>query len=135
MKILNARMHVVLDVALVVAFVLGPLVFGLGGSPALISFALALGFLLLAAVTWFRGRHEDASVSIPHGLIELAITIFLAFLPRLDGYSPGSPARRFFWIMAVAVGVVWLLTAYGRRSLDAQRKPVTAVPSQSASRG
>jgi hypothetical protein len=135
MKVLNARIHAYLDVALVLAFVLGPLVFGLGGSPALISFALALVFLILRVVTWARARSAATTVSIPHGLVELAITVYLAFLPRLDGYSPGSPARRFFWIMAVAVGLIWLLTGYGRQSLDTLKSPVTRLPDEAASRG
>ncbi len=44
--------------------------------------------------------------------MELGIAIFVALLPKLDGYSPGSPARRFYWAMAVALGIVWLLTDY-----------------------
>ena len=131
MRILDARIHTFLDVALAIAFVLGPLVFGLGGSPAVISFVLALAFVVLAAVTGIRARRGPTALSIPHGLVELAITIFLAFLPRLDGYSPGSPARKFFWIMAVAVGVVWLLSAYGRQTLDARRTHVAALSNES----
>lgn len=135
MRILDARIHTFLDVALALAFVLGPLVFGLGGSPAVISFVLALAFLVLAVITWLRARRAPTTVSIPHGLVELAIAIYLAFLPRLDGYSPGSPARTFFWIMAVAVGVVWLLSAYGRQTLDVERAKAPVVPTESASRG
>jgi hypothetical protein len=135
MKVLDARIHAFLDVALILAFALGPLVFGLGGSPAVISLVLAIVFLILRVVTWVRARGQGATVSIPHGLVELAITVYLAFLPRLDGYSPGSPARRFFWIMAVVVGIVWLLTAYGRQTLDTLKTPVARVPDESASRG
>ena len=128
MRVLDARIHAFLDVALVLAFVLGPLVFGLGGTPAVISFLLAFGFLILAAITWSRARRGSSAISVPHGLLELAVTVFLAFLPRIDGYAPGSPARRFFWIMAVAVGVIWLLSAYGNRALDARRTTVASAP-------
>lgn len=128
MRVLDARIHAVLDVALVLAFVLGPLVFGLGGSPAVISFLLALGFLLLAVVTWSRARRGPAPISVPHGLLELAITIFLVFLPRIDGYSPGSPARHFFWIMAAVLGVIWLLSAYGGRAVDARTNTAASTP-------
>ena len=117
MRILDARIHFVLDVAFALAFVLGPLVFGLGGSPAVVCFLIALAFVFLAATVWWRGRHETAGISILHGLVELGIAVLLAVLPRIDGYAPGSPARRFVWTMAIAVGVVWLLTAYG----DARR--------------
>jgi len=113
MRILNARVHVVLDVVFALAFALGPLVFGLGGSPAVVSFVIALVFVLLAASIWWSRRRPTATVSIPHGLVELAIGVLLAVLPRIDGYSPGSPARTFVWSMAIAIGIVWLLTAYG----------------------
>jgi len=113
MRILNARVHVVLDVVFALAFALGPLVFGLGGSPAVVSFVIALMFVLLAASIWWSRRRPTATVSIPHGLVELAIGVLLAVLPRIDGYSPGSPARTFVWSMAIAIGIVWLMTAYG----------------------
>ena len=113
MRILNARVHSLLDVAFALAFAFGPLVFGLGGSPAVVSFILALVFVALAATLWWGRRREAGTVAVPHGLVELAIAVFLAVLPRIDGYSPGSPARTFVWSMAIAVAIVWLLTAYG----------------------
>jgi hypothetical protein len=113
MRILDARIHFILDVAFALAFALGPLVFGLGGSPAAVSFVIALVFVVLAASVWWSRRRKTGTVSILHGLTELAIAVLLAVLPRIDGYSPGSPARTFVWTMAIAVGLAWLLTAYG----------------------
>lgn len=128
MRILNARVHVVLDVAFALAFVLGPLVFGLGGSPAVVSFVIALVFVVLAASVWWRRRRETGTVPVPHGLIELAIAVLLAVLPRIDGYSPGSPARTFVWSMAIAVGIVWLLTAYGEARIAVGRTSGEPAP-------
>jgi hypothetical protein len=113
MRILDARIHFILDVAFALVFALGPLVFGLGGSPAVISFVIALVFVVLAASVWWSRRRKTGTVSILHGLAELAIAVLLAVLPRIGGYSPGSPARTFVWTMAIAVGLAWLLTAYG----------------------
>jgi hypothetical protein len=113
MRILDARIHFILDVAFALAFALGPLVFGLGGSPAAVSFVIALVFVVLAATVWWSRTRKTGTVSILHGLTELAVAVLLAVLPRIDGYSPGSPARTFVWTMAIAVGLGWLLTAYG----------------------
>ena len=113
MRILDARIHFILDVAFALAFALGPLVFGLGGSPAVVSFVIALVFVVLAATVWWSRTRKTGTVSILHGLTELAVAVLLAVLPRIDGYSPGSPARTFVWTMAIAVGLAWLLTAYG----------------------
>jgi hypothetical protein len=128
MRILNARVHVLLDVAFALAFALGPLVFGLGGSPPVVSFVTALVFVLLAASIWWSRRRESGTVPIPHGLVELAIAVLLAVLPRIDGYSPGSPARTFVWSMAIAVAIVWLLTAFG------EARTTLRAPGETASR-
>ena len=113
MRILGARIHVLFDVLFAVAFVLGPLLVGLGGSPLVISLIMAVAFAVLALTAARRARRGAGSVPIVHGLVELVLGILLALMPRIDGYSPGSPARHFYWSMAAALAVVWLLTAYG----------------------
>ncbi len=113
MRILDARIHAFCDVFFVLAFALGPFALGLGGSPAIISFLLAVAFVVLAVTGWAGVRSGRVVVPIPHGLVELVLALLLAFMPRLDGYAPGSPARHFYWTMAAALIVVWLLTAYG----------------------
>ena len=113
MRILDARIHVFFDVFFAVAFVLGPIFMGLGGSPLIISFLMAAAFIVLALTLARGARRSPGAVPIVHGLAELVLGILLALMPRLDGYSPGSPARRFYWAMAAALAVVWLLTAYG----------------------
>ena len=94
MKIFDARTHLLLDILFAIAFALGPLLLGLGGSPALISFVLAVVFLVLAVTGWRRFRSAPASVPVVHGLVELILVVLLAFLPRIDGYGPGSRATR-----------------------------------------
>src|SRR5512141_801240 len=112
MRILGPRLHGYIDVATILIFLVGPLLFGLGGSPALISWILAAVYLGLTLLTRYP---LGVSKQIPffiHGLVELLVAVFLAVLPRLDGYAPGSPARRFYWTMAIVIGLVWILTDY-----------------------
>ena len=111
MRVFDARIHLLLDILFALAFALGPLLVGLGGSPALISFLVAFVFLVLAATGWGRSR-PSGSVPVAHGVVELLLAVLLAFLPRLDGYGPASPARQYYWTMAAALIVVWLLTSY-----------------------
>ena len=47
-----------------------------------------------------------------YGLVELVVAVFLAVLPRIGGCSPGSPARRFYWTMAIVIAIVWLRSDY-----------------------
>ena len=112
MRLFGPRIHGYFDVAAILVFALAPFVVGLGGPPALISWGLALLFLIL---TLFSRYPMGVAKQIPflaHGLVELIVAVFLAVLPRIGGYAPGSPARRFYWTMAIVLAIVWLLTDY-----------------------
>lgn len=113
MRILDARIHGVLDLATVAAFLLGPLLFGLGGTPALISYTLAVVHLLMTLMTRFPMGRWKRIPFVVHGIVELVVGIFLLILPTIAGYAPGSPARRFYMIVGAFILVVWALTAYG----------------------
>jgi hypothetical protein len=112
MRVLGPRIHGYVDVAAILVFALAPFLVGLGGSPALISWGLALVFLILTLFTRYPMGVAKQIPFFAHGLVELAVAVFLAVLPRIGGYSPGSPARRFYSTMAVVIAVVWLLTDY-----------------------
>jgi len=112
MRILGPRIHGYIDVAIILIFLVGPLLFGLGGTPALISWILAAAHLVLTLLTRYPLGIIKKVPFFIHGLVELVVAVFLAALPRLDGYAPGSPARRFYWTMAIVIGVVWVLTDY-----------------------
>ncbi len=112
MRVLGPRLHGYVDIAVIVVFALAPFLVPLGGTPALISWGLALAHLILTLITRYPMGKSPQIPFLAHGLVELAVAVFLAVLPRLGGYSPGSPARRFYWAMAIVIGVVWVLTDY-----------------------
>ena len=112
MRLIGPRIHGYFDVALIIVFALAPFVVGLGGPPALISWVLAVLFLILVLVTRYPLGAAKQIPFVAHGLVELVVAVFLAVLPRIGGYAPGSPARRFYWTMAILIAVVWLLTDY-----------------------
>lgn len=112
MRFISARLHGYLDIVFIALFLIGPLVFGLGGTPLVISILLAAVLVILMLVTGYPLGVTKRITLFAHGLVELAMAIFVALLPRLDGYSPGSPARRFYWGMAIGLAIVWLLTDY-----------------------
>lgn len=114
MRVLNARIHGWIDLIFVAAFLLGPLLFGLGGSPAAISYILALVHLVVTLLTRYPMGIRKVIPFFAHGILELVVGIFLLILPSIGGYAPGSPARQFYMIMGAAILVVWALTAYTR---------------------
>jgi hypothetical protein len=112
MRILDARVHGLLDLALVVIFLLAPLVYGLGGWPAAIAFILAAVHLILTLLTRFPMGIRKVIPFVAHGIIELLVGVFLVILPSIAGYAPGSPARRFYTIIGAVILVIWVLTDY-----------------------
>ena len=123
MRILDARIHGVLDLIMVLMFLLGPLLFGLGGSPAAIAYTLAIVHLVMTLMTRFpMGRWKVIPFPL-HGIVELIVGVALLILPSYAGYAPGSPARKFYLGMGAVILVVWALTAYGAR------EPTTAANS------
>ena len=119
MRILSARIHGMLDFVVVVLFLLGPLVMGLGGSPAAISYTLAIVHLLVTLMTRFPAGRWKTIPFVIHGIIELIVGVVLLILPSFEGYSPGSPARRFYLFMGGFILIVWALTAYQGRDAEA----------------
>lgn len=121
MRLLDARIHGVLDLVLVAVFLLGPLAFGLGGSPAAIAYTLAVVQLVLTLLTRYPMGVRKLIPFVAHGIVELVIGVFLVVLPTIDGYAPGSPARRFYTIVGAAVLVIWILTDYRGSRADSLR--------------
>ena len=123
MRVLSARIHGYLDFVIVLILVIAPFAVGLGGSPALIAWLIAAGHLLLILATRYPMGVWRVIPFFVHGLIELAIAAFFAALPFTAGYSPGSPARRFYVTMAALVFLLWILTDYTENRSSVQSAP------------
>jgi hypothetical protein len=115
MRLLDARIHGLLDLALVVIFLFAPLLYGLGGSPAAIAYALAVVHLVLTLLTRYPMGLRKVIPFLAHGIIELLVGVFLLVLPTIGGYGPGSPARRFYTVIGAIILIIWVLTDYRRR--------------------
>ena len=120
MRFISARIHAMLDFVIVVVFLLAPLLVGLGGSPAAISYSLAVVYLLMTLMTRFPAGRWRTIPFFVHGIVELIVGIALLILPSFAGYSPGSPARRFYLAMGAVILVIWALTAYPARDAEVQ---------------
>ena len=123
MRVLSARIHGYLDFVIVLILVIAPFAVGLGGSPALIAWLIAAAHLLLSLATRYPMGVWRVIPFVVHGLIELAVAAFFAALPFTAGYSPGSPARRFYVTMAALVFLLWVLTDYRRNDSSVQSAP------------
>jgi hypothetical protein len=120
MKLIAPGVHRLLDFAAVIVFALAPFAIGLGGVglPAVICWALAIVHLVVTLATRFPGRSGGSIAFVAHGILELAVSIFLAASSWIFGFGPGSPARYFFVTAGAALFLVWLLTDYAGRGVE-----------------
>ena len=112
MKVLTPRTHGVLDYVTVIAFLLAPTILNLSGLPATISYLLAVVHLVLTLITAFPLGLIKAIPFKIHGMIELAVSIFLVLLPWLFSFASVPAARNFYVAAGIVVFIVWLITDY-----------------------
>jgi hypothetical protein len=110
MKILSPKIHGILDYVVVLVFLAAPVLFGMTGVPALLSYALAAVHLTLTLLTDFpMGALRVIPLPI-HGWIELAVGPSLIAAPWLLAFS--ATARIFYAAAGVAILVTWRATDY-----------------------
>jgi hypothetical protein len=112
-KIISDNAHGALDYLTVVIFALAPMVLGLTGLSALISYALAAIHL---AMTLFTNMPLGVVKIIPiraHALVELLVGPVL-FVGALAAPNLLGNGRIFFLLMGIVILAVWLLSNYGR---------------------
>lgn len=90
-----------------------PILLGLNGAAALLSYALAAIHLLVTLSTKFPDTgHRPLSLRI-HGFIELIVGVVLIALPWLAGWT--DTARTYYVTVGVILLVIWAVSNYGRQ--------------------
>lgn len=112
MKVINSRLHGIIDYLVVVFLLAAPSLFGLPPTAAL--FTYVLGGIHLA-LTLLTNTDLGLIKVIPfpiHGWIELVVSIVLVGAAFYLGGLEGDLARNSYLGFAGAVFVVWALTDY-----------------------
>jgi hypothetical protein len=112
MKIISDTTHGILDYVTVVLFALAPSLFGLTGTAALISYALAVIHLVMTLLTDMPlGVIKVIPLKL-HALVELAVgPVLVVGALVLPSLFAGGQA--FFVAAGVVIFLVWLLSNYG----------------------
>ncbi|MDB4973479.1 MAG: hypothetical protein JWN48_1820 [Myxococcaceae bacterium] len=118
MHILKPRPHGVIDYAAILLIAAGPSLFGFGGTPATLCYALAGIYLALALFTAYPLGLVKVVPFTVHGIMELVLAPLLAALPWLARFSGDTAPRNFFIALAVALAGVWLVTDYKAADQD-----------------
>lgn len=113
MKRLPASVHRSLDMLAVIIFLAAPVLLGLTGRAALLSYALAAIHIMVTLSTKFPDTgHRPLSLR-NHGLVELVVGIVLIALPWAVGWD--GIVRTYYVAAGVILLVVWAVSNYGRQ--------------------
>ena len=113
MNLLPASFHRSLDMLAIIVFLAAPILLGLSGGPAMLSYALAAIHLVVTLATKFPDtRHRILSLRM-HGGIELVVGVVLIVLPFIVHWD--GAARTYYVVFGVALLIVWSISNYGRQ--------------------
>jgi glucan phosphoethanolaminetransferase (alkaline phosphatase superfamily) len=97
----------------VICFLAAPVLLGLNGKAALLSYALAAIHVIVTVSTKFPDTgHKPLSLR-NHGVIELVVGIVLIILPWIVGWN--GVARTYYVAAGAILLVVWAVSNYGRQ--------------------
>lgn len=116
MKILTPRFHGYLDYLTVIVFLAAPLLLGLEGLSAIISYLLAAIHLLMTILTDFSLGFAKLIPIKTHGWIETVVGPLILLLPFIVGLY--ETARIFYMTIGAFITIVSLITDYKQASLD-----------------
>lgn len=110
---LPASVHRSLDMVAVIAFLAMPILLGLSGPPAMLSYALAAIHLVVTLSTKFPDTGHKLISLRAHGVVELVVGIVLIVLPWVVGWT--DVARTYYVAVGVILLIVWAASNYGRQ--------------------
>jgi hypothetical protein len=112
MRVIGYRLHHVLDIITVIAFVLAPFALPLGTRGVVASYVLAAAHTGVTLMTTPpAGRPRVFSYAF-HGWIELMVAIALPVAGLFSGVFRDPASRAFLVAAGAVVFVVWLLSDY-----------------------
>ncbi len=113
MKLIPASVHRSLDMVAVIGLIAAPILLGMSGPPAIVSYVLAAIHLIVTLTTKFPDTgHKPLSLR-NHGLIELVVGIVLIVLPWIVNWS--GVARGYYIVVGAILLVIWASSNYGRQ--------------------
>lgn len=112
MKIIDAKVHGMIDYLVVAFLILSPTIFGMNETTSMVTYALGGIHLILTLLTDFDyGRFSVLSFKT-HGFIEIMVAMALVPIALLLGDEETAFARQYFLALAGVIFVVWVLTNY-----------------------
>lgn len=112
MKIINSKVHGIIDYLVVIFLFASPTLFNLPETTALFTYVLGGIHLTLTILTNFEFGLIKIIPFPVHGWIELLVSFLLVGVAFYLGGLEGDLAKNFYIGFAIAVFLTWLLTSY-----------------------
>jgi len=110
MRFIPASIHAILDYVVVVIFAAAPLLLGLDGAAAWLSYLLSGVHLLMTLLTDFPGGVMKVIPLRWHGWVECAVGPVLLVLATVAPFA--AMAKIFFGVMGAVIIVAWATSQY-----------------------
>ncbi|MAM86954.1 hypothetical protein [Allohahella sp. A8] len=112
MKVLDPKVHGVLDYLLAIAFLIAPSVFNFVEVAATLSYVIGVVYLLTSIITKYPLGLVKLLPFPVHGVLEGLMAAAWIVFPWLFGFADDEAARNFFIIAGVGLLIVVALTDY-----------------------
>ncbi|MGB0165305.1 MAG: hypothetical protein ACPF8V_00490 [Luteibaculum sp.] len=112
MKIINPRLHSIIDYLVVLFLWISPSAFQLPESTTYFTYVLGGVHLLLTIGTKYPGGIIKVIPLAVHGWVEFIVSILLFGVGVYFGNTEGELSRNFYFAFAGAVFATWFLTRY-----------------------
>lgn len=111
MKIVNPKVHAVLDYIVAIFLIAAPYLFNLSAFASTFSIALGLVHFLLSLATIFKGGAVKLVPFPVHGLIEFFVSLILGLL-AFTIFRNHKIDQMYYTSLAFAILLVFILTDY-----------------------
>jgi len=118
MKLVDPRIHGIIDYVMATALLLAPTIFAFSGRAATTAYAFGIFHIGTSLLTRYPLSLLNSIPFHLHGTIEKLMAVAVLVAPWLLGFSNQAAARNFFLGAGIALFAVIALTDYkGRRAL------------------
>jgi hypothetical protein len=112
MKVLNSKMHGIIDYLVVLFLFSAPSLFNLPPKTAMFTYVLGCVHFLLTICTNFSVGLIKVIPFKLHGIVEVVVSVVLIFVAFGLGSMEGDLARNFYIGFGLVVFITWLITDY-----------------------
>lgn len=112
MKVLNSKIHGIIDYLFVLFLFASPTIFGLQERTSLFTYILGALHLVVTVTTNFEYGIIRIILFKHHGWIELLVSFALVGIAFYLGEVENELSRNFYFAIAILVFLTWLLSDY-----------------------